>query len=473
MSPLALRYDYDMQRIGRLLLFVLFVALVLGGVAYYLAGSAPGPGIEIVRPTVAVGLESNFEMVIESPDGRLSAVEAALVQDGQRFPLFSLDQPETATITQDSPERIRIARPFGRRQFPALNPGDATLEIDATRPVLFGLREAESTATLALRLRFDPPRLQVLSRNHFVNHGGSEMVVYRVTPPDAESGVRVGDRTYPGFPAAGAGLTSTDPSLRVAFFALAHDQDLGTPMEVFGVDEADNVGRANLDHRALPKSFRRSRLNVSDTFFERVVPAILDRTPDLHVDQASDNPLLQGFLAVNGELRRLNAETIASFSRQTAPEILWEGAFRQLGNSQVESGFADHRTYLYQDTEVDQQVHLGFDLASTASAPVEAANRGRVLFADYLGIYGNCVILDHGMGLQTLYAHLSSIDVSVSQMVEKNESLGRTGATGLAGGDHLHFTMLVHGQPVNPVEWWDSHWIEDRIRLKLTAAGGA
>ena len=56
-------------------------------------------------------------------------------------------------------------------------------------------------------------------------------------------------------------------------------------------------------------------------------------------------------------------------------------------------------------------------------------------------------------------------------MVEKEQALGRSGMTGLAGGDHLHFTMLVNGRMVNPVEWWDSHWIEDRILRKLRAAG--
>jgi murein DD-endopeptidase MepM/ murein hydrolase activator NlpD len=94
------------------------------------------------------------------------------------------------------------------------------------------------------------------------------------------------------------------------------------------------------------------------------------------------------------------------------------------------------------------------------------------MFADELGIYGNCVIVDHGMGVQSLYAHLSSIEVQPGLMVEKEETLGRSGMTGLAGGDHLHFTMLLHGRMVNPVEWWDSHWIEDRILRKLRAAGG-
>ena len=96
-----------------------------------------------------------------------------------------------------------------------------------------------------------------------------------------------------------------------------------------------------------------------------------------------------------------------------------------------------------------------------------------MLYAASLGIYGNCVILDHGMGVQSLYGHMSSIRVQVGQSVQKEEELGRSGMTGLAGGDHLHFTMLVHGQMVNPVEWWDAHWIQDRILRKLRDASGA
>jgi murein DD-endopeptidase MepM/ murein hydrolase activator NlpD len=145
----------------------------------------------------------------------------------------------------------------------------------------------------------------------------------------------------------------------------------------------------------------------------------------------------------------------------------------QLGNSQVEASFADHRTYVYQGKEVDQQVHLGFDLAVTARVPVLAANDGKVLNASWLGIYGNCVILDHGMGIASLYGHLSSIDVKPGDTVTKGQTLGRSGMTGLAGGDHLHFTMLVSGHPVNPVEWWDAHWIQDRVERKLREAGAA
>ena len=56
--------------------------------------------------------------------------------------------------------------------------------------------------------------------------------------------------------------------------------------------------------------------------------------------------------------------------------------------------------------------------------------------------------------------------------MKKDQEVGRTGSTGLAGGDHLHFTMLVQGVPVNPVEWWDAHWLQDRVFRKISEAGG-
>jgi murein DD-endopeptidase MepM/ murein hydrolase activator NlpD len=198
------------------------------------------------------------------------------------------------------------------------------------------------------------------------------------------------------------------------------------------------------------------------------VPAILQNTPDFRVDDPTD--LLASYVSINSEMRRENDAYIASLAEQTAPEILWEGPFKQLINTAVESGFADQRDYIYDDEIVDHQTHLGFDLASVAAAPVLASNSGRIVHAGWLGIYGNCVIVDHGMGLQSLYAHLSSIDVSVGDSVRLDQQLGRSGATGLAGGDHLHFTMLMNGRAVNPIDWWSRQWVEDRILRKLEEA---
>ena len=260
------------------------------------------------------------------------------------------------------------------------------------------MRTLTTSASHDVQVRLERPRVSVVSTHHFVNHGGTEFVVYRATPEDVESGVVVGDVEYPGYPAEGAtvdGVTINDPALRVAFFALLYDQDLNTPMRVYARDPAGNTARADFDHRTFPKPFKKSKIPLDAKFLDRVVPAILEGTTEVKPD--GDN--LAKFLVINGDLRRKNAEKIASFAKQTSPELLWRGiVFHAFKNNAVESAFADHRTYIYEGKEVDQQVHLGFDLASFAGTPIVSANRGKVLFADELGIYGNCVIVDHGMG---------------------------------------------------------------------------
>jgi murein DD-endopeptidase MepM/ murein hydrolase activator NlpD len=437
-----------MRAFIKFLFFLLVIALVVAGGAWVWAGSQPGPTIIIRQPEKFVGQDSHLEVSVEAPGGQFSRIDVDVEQNGTAMPVFALGQPVQGEMKQDTAERIFIV-------------------VRAARPVLYGQRQVESTATRDVQVRLTPPRVAVLSTHHYVNHGGAEFVVFRATPSDVEAGVRVGDRTYPAYPGSAVGLN--DPAARVAFFGLLHDQDLNTPVQVFARDAAGNQATSDLpDYRPFPKPFARSRIEIDDRFLGRVVPAIAEKTPDMQIDT---NDLLQGFLKINGELRRKNAETIASYAAKSAPDMMWKDNFQQLGNSQVEARFADNRTYIYQGKEVDRQVHLGFDLAVTANVPIHAAQNGVVMYADYLGIYGNCVILDHGLGVQSLYAHLSSIDVKPGDRVEKGQTLGRSGMTGLAGGDHLHFTMLVNGQPVNPVEWWDTKWMQDRVFRKVSEAG--
>jgi len=342
--------------------------------------------------------------------------------------------------------------------------------VKATRQVFFGLRTVDSSVTRELQVRLDPPRIAVTSIHHFINLGGAEFVVLRATPDDVNAGIKVGEAEYRAYPGSAVGLT--DPALRVAFFALKHDQDVNARMTAFARDAAGNEVTTPLEHQPTNKKFLNSRIPIDQRFLDRVVPAIAANTPDLKIDTSSPEGLLKGFLTINGDLRKKNSETITALAAKSQPKMLWTEAFAQMGNSQVESRFADRRTYFFEDKEIDRQVHLGFDLASVQQAPVLASNAGVIVFADFLGIYGNCVIVDHGVGVQSLYAHLSSIGAKVGNAVTKGQELGRTGATGLAGGDHLHFTILLQGVPVNPVEWWDQHWLQDRVLRKITDAGG-
>ena len=450
------------------LLVVLLAAGASFGAAYFMAGRAAPPSITINQPGI-IGQRGSLDVTVDTPGGTLNQLTVEVQQKGRAIQLFGLAPTTADMLKSDGPDRVRLTRPIGKESVPELETGTLTLIVTASRPVLRGLRTVSARTTRDIAVRLDPPRISVMSTHHFVNLGASEMVVYRVTPADVASGVRVGDRVYPGFPAAGAGVG--DPSVRLAFFALLYDQPVDTPIELFARDLAGNEAHAEFEHRVFPKTFRHSRIAIDDAFLTRVESSILQKTPAFASPPSKPDDLLPTFLKINNELRRANADQIAALAKKTSDAMLWKGAFQQLSNSQVESSFADFRTYIYRGREVDRQVHLGFDLAKTANVPVVAANRGKVLYANDLGIYGNCVILDHGMGVQSLYGHLSSFDVSEGQEVDRGQALGRSGQTGLAGGDHLHFSMLVNGQFVNATEWWDPHWIEDRIMRKLREAG--
>jgi murein DD-endopeptidase MepM/ murein hydrolase activator NlpD len=444
---------------------LLVLAAIAAAAVFYAAGRGAPPVLAIERPERVAGQTGTLEVTAGAPGARFADLTIAIEQSGRELPLFALGEPQSATVARADDDRLRITRPFGKQSVPELQQGPARIVVRATRPSFFNLRLISAETARDIQVRLEPPTLSVASTHHHINHGGSELVVYRVTPTDSQSGVRVGTLEYPGYPVGGAGV---DPSLRMAFFALLPEQEVSAPIAVFARDEVGNEASARFVDNVFRKPFRRSRIVLDDRFLQHVVPEILQRSPEV---TASAGDLLPAFLKINGDLRRMNAEQIVRITSSTSRSRLWNGPFVQLGNSQVEASFADQRTYLYGGKEVDKQVHLGFDLAVTAAVPVVASGDGIVLHAAWLGIYGNCVIVDHGMGVASLYGHLSAVDVKVGDAVKKGQVLGRSGMTGLAAGDHLHFTMLVHGRPVNPVEWWDAHWVEDRVDRKVKALG--
>jgi murein DD-endopeptidase MepM/ murein hydrolase activator NlpD len=451
----------------RKLVVVLLGLLVVLVCVYVAAGSAAGPVVQIQHPDRFVGASTPVDVAVDAPGGVLSALTITFEQAGTTTPLLSMDERTAAPLMKSNGgDRVGVTSEITRKNVPHLKVGPARIVVTASRPVLYGLRHVETTVARDVTVRLEKPSVAVVSTKHYINLGGSEMIVYRATPADVVSGVKVGDVEYPGYPASGLnieGVKIADPAVHVAFFALLYDQPLHTPMRLFARDEAGNAAESEFDHRTFPKKFKSSKIELTDALLDRVVPAILSATTEI----SPQGSTIEKFLVINGELRRKNAATIAALAAKTAPDMLWRGVvFHPFTNDKVEAAFADFRTYFYKGREVDKQVHLGFDLASYANTPIVAANRGTVVYAADLGIYGNCVIIDHGLGVQSLYAHLSSIAVKPGATVEKDQAIGRSGMTGIAGGDHLHFTMLVNGHPVNPLEWWDAHWIEDRILRK-------
>jgi murein DD-endopeptidase MepM/ murein hydrolase activator NlpD len=274
----------------------------------------------------------------------------------------------------------------------------------------------------------------------------------------AKSGILVNGEFYAGFP-----VNPKDPNKFLAFFAVPYDLTQPLTLELLAVDQGGAEAHTKLLYRLKTKRWRADKINLSDDFLNRKMPEFQENNPEL---KNLATPL-EVFLRVNQDERSKNANRIQEICNHSESTQLWQGAFMRLPNSKPMAAFADHRSYLYKGREVDKQVHLGQDLASLEHAEVPAANNGVVVFTGPLGIYGQSVILDHGWGLFSLYSHLSQIKVEKGQKVNKGGILGNTGATGMAGGDHLHFSVLVQGKFVNPLEWWDPHWIKDQVNRQL------
>ncbi len=204
---------------------------------------------------------------------------------------------------------------------------------------------------------------------------------------------------------------------------------------------------------------------LSDAFLEKKMPEFQAEIPALRGKTS-----IETFSYVNTQLRNENYQTIQALCRKTEPRQLWQDTFLRMKDAAPMALFGDQRTYLYGGKPVGESLHTGVDLASLAHSPIEAANSGIVRFTGPIGIYGNTVIIDHGLGLATLYSHMSAIQVRPDQAVTRGEVIGASGVTGLAGGDHLHFGVAVHGQFVDPREWWDPHWIADNVTVKMNAA---
>jgi murein DD-endopeptidase MepM/ murein hydrolase activator NlpD len=312
----------------------------------------------------------------------------------------------------------------------------------------------ETRRDLPLRVDVDPPRVEVYSGLTYVRQGGSGAVTYRVSEPTARDGVRVGAAEFRGFPRKGGGANE-----RIALFAVPTEVDAKSPVRVFAEDAAGNSGEAGWQVVVQPYVQPEGRVQLTQTFLEQVVPRLAPQGGAASPDAA--------FQDVNTRVRAENEKRIRELVANTASELLFTGNLHQLANSKVTSRFGEKRIYVVDGREISRAVHYGYDLASLSGAPVTASAAGRVLYAGDLGIYGNCVVLDHGLGLASLYGHLSRIDVEAGARVESDQRIGLTGATGLAGGDHLHFATLVGNTYVDPIEWWDAKWVADHVEPNL------
>ncbi|HUD14491.1 MAG TPA: M23 family metallopeptidase [Terracidiphilus sp.] len=424
---------------------IAFAALL--PIAILLVRSAT-PVLDLPSSVVSLGQATSITLHVRDPRG-VRNVEAFVEQNGARFPVWQLAQPSGAADNTWS----FVA---GTKTTPQLRDGQAKLIVEATSNDLL-----RKTARLErdISVVTQPPTVSVDSEQHYLYLGMADLATFNVSGSWIEAGVRVGDQTYRAWPTPGG-----KPGL-FSLFAFAWNMPAGTIPKVFATNGAGNDVTTPINFQFPKKEqpkYTVHDLQVSDAFMQKVVGEL---DPN-----GSGDPVAR-FVRINNEMRRANNKTLSDLQLKTADRFLFSQPFARQAHSQAEASFADVRNYIYQGKKIDQQVHLGYDLAVTQHVGVEASNDGRIVYAAPLGIYGNCIVVDHGYGLQTIYGHLSHIDVHEGDTVKRGQVMGQSGMTGMAGGDHIHFAMQLDGVQIDPKEWWDGHWIHDHIAKRVDLPG--
>jgi murein DD-endopeptidase MepM/ murein hydrolase activator NlpD len=438
-----------------LIVLALVVVAILAGTAYFLAPrfeSAP-PQITLTPEAKAIGL-APIEVRLADAGAGLKSYKLTLTQGGTEHALAAeqLAKPVAEKSITIAPGKVQ-----------GLKEGPATLRISARDASLAGFFKGnEAVLERQLAIDLTPPVLELVADDRYVNFGGAGALVYKASPDTVASGVKFGDQVFPGY----AGQVKGHPDYYIALFAHPYNVPANARPTLFATDAAGNTREMRVAYELKDVRYRKSTIALSDAFLQNKVAPLL---ADPAKRQGSPQEV---FTAVNKDLRKDNEARITAVTSKGTATRQWDGAFAQLSNSKVEANFADERTYTYNGTPINTAYHVGYDLSVTKQIPIEAANAGTVVFTGDLGIYGNTVILDHGLGLFTLYSHLSSIDVKDGQAVTKRQILGKSGETGLAAGDHLHYGVYLAGVPVLPVEWWDQKWIDDNLAPKLEGRSG-
>lgn len=438
---------------GLITTFATVLLVILGaGTTLWWRQNVPLPTATLDRPLFEIGARPSFGATVETSRGRLVEVTVRVLQGDVDATVYR-SEPQAPDAHLDV--EFELA---GQ----GLREGEALLEIHA-RDDFWRPSIDEDTPALRVPVLIDltAPRLSHRASTRYPAAGGAAVAVVSAEGAD-DVWIQVRDRRFP----AHAG-NPDQPDLRFAFYALDIDHPADETPFAMASDAAGNTSRV-----ALPVVLRDPKIPTGTVDLKN--EWLREKLPELLPGRVlGDDQLASAFLEVSQGQRAEAARVCAELAAASLEERLWSGRFVQMPNSRNMSGFGTRRTYRVDGRDLDTQVHAGFDFASVAQAPIPAANAGTVVHAGPLTLYGLTVVIDHGYGVLSLYGHCSSLNVAVGDQVTQGQIIARTGATGLAAGDHLHFEMIVGGVPVTPVQWFDADWIRDHVEAPLREGGVA
>ena len=416
------------------------------------------PTIETKTPIMSLRASQEISFTASDSKNGLRKIFIGLIKDGKEVTLYEKEFPGILLTVGGSVNNTSFRVNIEPKKL-GLTDGEAILRTVVKDYSWRGWFHG-NTASNEKKIIIDTksPEIHVLTKAHNISQGGSGLLIYRLSEPCQTTGVHIEDDFFPGY----SGYFE-DANILLSFFALDYKNGAESKIFVQATDKAGNSSKAGFPYYIKKKSFKHDIINISDNFLNRKLPEFESK-----ISLGAGASMKEKFITVNQNMRQANYQKVTEVTSKTDHILYWKGPFSRLPGAANRAGFADHRTYKYHGKTIDKQVHLGVDLASVAHSPVPASNKGKVVMAESIGIYGKTVIVDHGFGLFSMYAHLSSISVDEGQVVVKGQNIGKTGMTGLAGGDHLHFSMIVNKTFVNPIEWWDASWIKNNISSKIT-----
>ncbi len=433
------------------------------------------PMLKVDLPFPAIGAAHELPISISDQKSGLRRIWITLLKNDREFVLLKEEFPKVGFLKGGEIHEKLFKLPIKPREL-GIGEGNAVLRAEVRDFSWRGWWNGnKSYIEQEVIIDIKPPRVDVLSEIHNITQGGASLVIYRIFEPCPDTGVVVGKNFFPGYSAGNLipqkSSAPKESDVIMAFIALDYRQGAETDIFIKAADRAGNMTKAGIRYYIGRRTFKKDTLNISDKFLDWKMPEF-----DVDVIPSGENqnePLpyqVEKFLTINRKLREENEKQFMEIVKNSDNTLHWEGIFIGLPASARQASFADRRGYKYNNRIIDTQDHKGVDLASVSHSPVPAGNAGKVVFTGFIGIYGETVVIDHGMGLFSSYSHLTSIDVKKGQTVSKGDIIGRTGVTGLAAGDHLHFGMILHNTFVNPIEWWDARWIKNNITNKIELA---
>lgn len=329
-----------------------------------------------------------------------------------------------------------------------------TLQVEVTDSSMWNLTAGNSAAKkIEIDIDTKRPNINILANSRMINQGGSALVVFQAEDENMKHlYVLANGHTFKAQPYKKEGYYA-------ALIAWPFT-DTSFDAKIVAKDSAGNTRETHIPYYHGNPHYKNSKIHATDKFIDGKITDLAAGDPEY----ANIDDKLAKLKAINEKMREKNEALIHKLSKKVSDEMIdsWKmKRFHPLKNGKKVASYGDHRFYYYDDKNhiISESYHVGYDLASTKMADIVSSNPGKVVYADENGIYGNMPMIDHGLGLYTLYGHCSQIFVKEGDEVHAGEVIAKTGMTGLALGDHLHFGIVIQGIEVRPVEWFDQKWI--------------